>query len=153
MKLANFYLKLTVLLGLATIICTPELRNAQAQASVSESAPVILLSEVQTPTTSLKTTQKSQIHQEKQLEVTSMQTASISIFLIGGVIVIVAITAILRPREILGLVRIREDEVGIVFKTLGRPIPTNQLIARKGEAGSQVNTLAPGWHWFYWSWM
>ena len=153
MKLANFALRLTILLGLATVICTPELKNAQVN-SVSESATVSLLTDFPILKTSLNTTQKSQNNQGKQPEVISMQTSSMSIFPIAGVIIIFfAFACIWRPTVIFGLVRIHEDEVGVVIKTLGRPIPIGQKIAINGEAGSQVNTLAPGWHWFYWSWM
>lgn len=54
-----------------------------------------------------------------------------------------------------GLVIISEREVGIVVKKFsfgGKPLPAGQLIALNGEAGYQADTLAPGWHWFYWSW-
>jgi len=54
-----------------------------------------------------------------------------------------------------GLVIIGEREVGIVvkkFSLAGKALPAGRLIALNGEAGYQADTLAPGWHWFYWSW-
>jgi uncharacterized membrane protein YqiK len=54
-----------------------------------------------------------------------------------------------------GLVIIGEREVGIVVKKVsfsGRGLPAGRLIALEGEAGYQADTLAPGWHWFHWSW-
>lgn len=54
-----------------------------------------------------------------------------------------------------GLVVIGEREVGIVVKKFslkGLGLPPGRLIALKGEAGYQADTLAPGWHWGYWPW-
>ncbi len=54
-----------------------------------------------------------------------------------------------------GLVIISEKEVGIVVKKvsfIGKKLPPERLIALNGEAGYQADTLAPGWHWFYWPW-
>ena len=54
---------------------------------------------------------------------------------------------------LLGLVRIRETQVGIVIKKFAaRSLPPGQLIARAGEAGYQADTLAPGLHFGYWVW-
>ena len=51
----------------------------------------------------------------------------------------------------LGLVVISEQQVGIVVRKLGgRPLKPGQLIALDGEAGYQADTLAPGWHFWYW---
>lgn len=54
-----------------------------------------------------------------------------------------------------GLVVIGEQEVGIVVKKvsfIGKSLPAGRLVALNGEAGYQADTLAPGWHWFYWPW-
>lgn len=54
----------------------------------------------------------------------------------------------------LGLVVISEKEVGIVIKRFSRKgdLPHGRLVALKGEAGYQADTLAPGWHWGYYRW-
>jgi uncharacterized membrane protein YqiK len=53
----------------------------------------------------------------------------------------------------LGFVSIKEMEVGIVKKKFGmRRLRPNQLVAINGEAGLQADTLAPGWHFGYFSW-
>ena len=50
-----------------------------------------------------------------------------------------------------GMVMIDEREVGVVIKKFGaRTLPQGQLIALKGEAGYQADTLAPGMHFGYW---
>lgn len=55
---------------------------------------------------------------------------------------------------ILGIVVIGERQVGIVAKKFStRMLPPGQLVALNGEAGYQADTLAPGWHFFYWSWV
>lgn len=63
--------------------------------------------------------------------------------LLGGVIF---------ARSLLGLVVINEQEVGIVIKKFGRPLPPGKQIALKGEAGYQADTLPPGWHFWYFPW-
>jgi uncharacterized membrane protein YqiK len=55
---------------------------------------------------------------------------------------------------LVGLVVIREREVGIVVKKFSRrALPAGRLVALDGEAGYQADTLAPGWHLGYWPWM
>ncbi len=69
------------------------------------------------------------------------------VWLGAGVVVI-----IFAP-QVFGLVVIGEMEVGIVVKKWAvRSLPPSSLVATKGEAGYQVDTLAPGWHWGYWLW-
>ncbi len=54
-----------------------------------------------------------------------------------------------------GVVVIREDQVGIVIKKFslaGKDLPAGQLVALSGEAGYQADTLAPGWHFWFWPW-
>ncbi len=41
------------------------------------------------------------------------------------------------------------DEVGILMKQFGAPLPTGQIIARNGEMGPQAEILGPGWHFGY----
>src|SRR5207248_4631289 len=53
----------------------------------------------------------------------------------------------------LGLVVIGERQVGIVVKKFSsRALAPGHLVALNGEAGYQADTLAPGWHFFYWFW-
>lgn len=53
----------------------------------------------------------------------------------------------------LGAVFIRERDVGIVIKRFAtRNLPPGQLMALRGEAGYQADTLPPGLHFFYWRW-
>lgn len=59
---------------------------------------------------------------------------------------------LLFAKQLLGLVIINEREVGIVVKKFGNRLPAGQLIALKGEAGYQADTLPPGWHFFYFPW-
>ena len=55
--------------------------------------------------------------------------------------------------NLLGMVFIREHEVGIVIKRFAmKNLPPGQIIALNGEAGYQADTLAPGLHFFYWRW-
>jgi uncharacterized membrane protein YqiK len=54
---------------------------------------------------------------------------------------------------LLGLVVIREDQVGVVIKKFARRnLPAGQLVALDGEAGYQADTLPPGLHYGYWFW-
>lgn len=51
----------------------------------------------------------------------------------------------------LGIVVIGEDQVGVVVKKFGKKeLPAGKIIALDGEPGYQADTLAPGWHFFYW---
>ncbi len=54
---------------------------------------------------------------------------------------------------LLGIVVIREDQVGVVIKKFARrSLPAGQLIALDGEAGYQADTLPPGVHFGYGFW-
>lgn len=65
-----------------------------------------------------------------------------------------ALLAALFANPLLGLVVVREREVGIVAKKFARrSLPSGRQIALDGEAGFQADTLAPGWHFGYWLWM
>jgi len=53
----------------------------------------------------------------------------------------------------LGMVLIREKQVGIVVKRFGaRSLAPGRFIALDGEAGYQADTLAPGLHFGLWRW-
>lgn len=71
------------------------------------------------------------------------------------VVVTVVLIAVL-PAAIVGLVVINERQVGVVIKRFAsgnKSLPDGRLIALNGEPGYQADTLAPGWHFGYWSWM
>lgn len=56
------------------------------------------------------------------------------------------------------IVRVGDDEVGLVFKkvdlrTLARRRPAYRMVAVNGEAGWQANTLGPGVYPWFWHWM
>ncbi len=54
---------------------------------------------------------------------------------------------------LLGLVIIREDQVGVIIKKFSnRSLPAGQFIALNGEAGYQADTLPPGVHFGYGFW-
>ena len=54
---------------------------------------------------------------------------------------------------LLGLVLIRETQVGVVVKKFAaRSLAPGQLLALAGEAGYQADALAPGVHFGYWFW-
>lgn len=78
--------------------------------------------------------------------------------LILPLILILALGALLfvLPSVTLGLVVIGERQVGIVIKRFAggnKSLPPGKLLALNGEPGYQADTLAPGWHFGYWSWM
>jgi uncharacterized membrane protein YqiK len=66
--------------------------------------------------------------------------------------IVLLILAWLAP-SLLGVVFIRERQVGIIIKKFGpRSLPPGRLIAVGGEAGYQAETLAPGLHFGYFRW-
>ena len=61
--------------------------------------------------------------------------------------------ALLMAPLLLGLVIIREYQVGVVVKKFARRnLPAGQFIALDGEAGYQADPLPPGLHFGYWFW-
>jgi uncharacterized membrane protein YqiK len=77
--------------------------------------------------------------------------SSLLVYLIVGAIIFLSGGLLLMM--LLGLVVINERQVGIVVKKFaGRNLAPGQLVALQGEAGYQADTLAPGWHLFYWPW-
>lgn len=72
------------------------------------------------------------------------------------VAILIAVLIFVLPGVIVGLVVIGERQVGIVVKRFsfaGKSLPPGKLVATNGEPGYQAETLAPGWHFGYWSWM
>ncbi len=60
-------------------------------------------------------------------------------------------------RVIFGMVIVPENRIGLVTKKFvlfggNRELPDGRIIATKGEAGFQAQTLAPGLYWFMWPW-
>ncbi len=75
----------------------------------------------------------------------------LGLILVGGVAVLVGL--VLAGPLLLGVVLIRERQVGIVVKRFAsHSLPPGHLIALAGEAGYQADTLAPGLHFRYWRW-
>src|ERR1044071_7638370 len=71
-----------------------------------------------------------------------------ALLILVGLLVVVALAGTAR-----GVVVIGERQVGIVVKKFSnRALAPGHLIALNGEAGYQADTLAPGWHFFYWFW-
>ena len=63
---------------------------------------------------------------------------------------------VLLARTALGIVRIKEDEVGQIIKKFsleGKKLPEGRLVALNGEPGYQAQVLTPGLHIGYWPWM
>jgi uncharacterized membrane protein YqiK len=59
-------------------------------------------------------------------------------------------------RFLFGMVIIPEDKIGLVTKKFvifnNTPLPDGRIIASDGEAGYQIDSLAPGLYWFFWVW-
>lgn len=60
-------------------------------------------------------------------------------------------------RFLFGMVIVPQDRIGLVTKKYvlmgpDRSLPDGRIIATKGEAGYQAQTLAPGLYWFMWPW-
>ncbi len=71
-------------------------------------------------------------------------------------IVVLAILYKIVLRVFFGMVIVPDDRIGLVIKkfTLRRDshLPNGRIIATKGEAGMQAQTLAPGLYWRLWPW-
>ncbi len=85
----------------------------------------------------------------------------ISMQLIAGIsLVVVILTLILVYKLVLrifGVIIIAKDTIGLVNKKFvlvgsNRTLPDGEVIALKGEAGLQADTLPPGIHFFLWPW-
>jgi uncharacterized membrane protein YqiK len=60
-------------------------------------------------------------------------------------------------RFLFGMVIVPQDRIGLVTKKFvlvgpSRELPDGRIIATKGEAGYQAQTLAPGLYWWMWPW-
>lgn len=79
-----------------------------------------------------------------------------SLIPILALIVLVIIVVVTLPGILVGLVIIGERQVGVVVRRFafgGKSLPKGRLVALEGEPGYQADTLPPGWHFGYWSWM
>lgn len=75
----------------------------------------------------------------------------------AALLILITLAAYKKVLRLFGLVIVPEDSVGIVtkrFVLLGanKTLPDGRIIALKGEAGIQADTLAPGLHWWLWPW-
>jgi len=123
-----------------------------AQFNSTTSDPNLIRAQVQTPPKVSTETQPA-INFPAKTQIQSIQVvqmgAEVFVFLL------IAGAVIMMPAFFGGLVIIGSREVGIVekkFSWSGRALPAGRLLALEGEAGLQADTLAPGWHWFYWPW-
>ena len=60
-------------------------------------------------------------------------------------------------RVFFGMVIVPEDRIGLVTKKFvlfgeAKALPDSRIVATKGEAGFQAQTLAPGLYWMMWIW-
>jgi uncharacterized membrane protein YqiK len=73
------------------------------------------------------------------------------------VLVVLVVLYKLVLRFLFGMVIVPEDRIGLVTKKyvlvgMDRGLPDGRIIATKGEAGFQAQTLAPGLYWWLWPW-
>ena len=81
-------------------------------------------------------------------------------WIVWGGVVVLAVLSLVAYRTVLrlvGIVIVPEDSVGIVTKKFvlfgaNKTLPDGRIIALRGEAGVQADTLAPGLHWWLWPW-
>src|SRR5215831_21164078 len=76
---------------------------------------------------------------------------------LGALAVLIALAARKRLLRLIGVFIVPEDSIGIVTKKFvligeNKTLPDGRIIALKGEAGIQADTLAPGLHWWLWPW-
>jgi uncharacterized membrane protein YqiK len=75
-------------------------------------------------------------------------------------IIVIALSIVLYKfvlRVFFGMVIVPEDKIGLVTKKFvlfgaDKSLPDSRIIATKGEAGFQAQTLAPGLYWSKWIW-
>ena len=82
-----------------------------------------------------------------------------SLYVLGGLIVLFVLFVVFyRPIfRLFGIVIVPEDRIGLVtvkFVLFGenKKLPEGRILATKGEAGYQAQTLAPGIYFWYWFW-
>ena len=77
--------------------------------------------------------------------------------IIGGVVLLLALVLHRLVLRLFGMVSIPEDAIGIVTKKFvlfgnNKSLPDGTVVALKGEAGVQADTLPPGIHFGLWPW-
>jgi uncharacterized membrane protein YqiK len=83
---------------------------------------------------------------------------SVMIYFIVPIVLIILMIVFYRAVfRLFGIVIVPEDRIGLVtkkFVLFGEPkqLPEGRIIATKGEAGFQGNSLAPGIYFWYWFW-
>ncbi len=75
---------------------------------------------------------------------------SIFAFIIIGIVFAALLVLLPSLPFLVGLVIIKENQVGIVIRKFGKPLPPGRLVSCNQEAGYQAQTLPPGWHFGYW---
>src|SRR5690242_19809713 len=81
----------------------------------------------------------------------------ILIFVIPLVVLILVVIFYRLVFRLFGIIVVPEDKIGLVtvkFVLFGehKQLPQGHIIATKGEAGYQAQTLAPGIYYGYWFW-
>jgi hypothetical protein len=168
MKWLTFLLKLSATLAIVTISST-EVYSLSTSDSTSDLATEqnssLRISEQESTPKVFSETLKSDSNVKKQEILTKSQEASsfygevsltssmIPIEIPTGILIIISGVVfggmLLQPR----IVYIDRNEVGIVHKKFGRPLPSNHQIALKREMGIQIDTLDPGRHFLFPYWM
>lgn len=70
-----------------------------------------------------------------------------------ALVTVVLVMILLLAAVLVTVTNIGGNEVGIIEKKFGGgALPAGRIISVKGENGIQAQTLAPGWHFFYWPW-
>ena len=77
-----------------------------------------------------------------------------------GVYIVIALAVLTQYRfilKMLGIIIIPETSIGVITKNFvlfgsNTTLPENRVVALKGEAGIQAETLAPGIYFWYWPW-
>lgn len=73
--------------------------------------------------------------------------------ILAAIIAGCSLAGILFTMWAIGLVVIGDNQVGVVTKKFAtKNLSDGSLVALNGEAGVQVDTLSPGWHFFFWPW-
>lgn len=77
-----------------------------------------------------------------------------ALWLVPLILIVVFYKQVLR---FFGIIIIPEDSIGVVNKKFvlvgdNKTLPDGKIIALKGEAGYQADTLAPGLYFWYWPW-
>jgi uncharacterized membrane protein YqiK len=164
MKWLTFLLKLSATLAIVTISSTEVYSFSTSDSTLDlateqNSSPKI--SEQESTPKVFSETLKSNSNVKKQEILTSsigngnlpLAVAATPTGIDTGILIIISGAVIggmlLRPR----IVYIDRNEVGIVHKRFGRPLPSNHQIALKREMGIQIDTLDPGRHFLFPYWM